>query len=367
MATNKEKAKPTKLPEKTVEEIEIDAIRRDGGTQPRARLNEETIDDYVQSLHEGAQYPPVTLYYDGKEYWLADGFHRIKAHEEFGRKHISAEIRTGTRRDAVLYSVGANASHGLRRSRADKRRAVETLLNDQEWRKWSDREIASRCSVSNTFVGNLRQELFGSQSSEEEETGSLQNAPTERLVRRGGTTYTVNTDNIGQHSSQSTGKRKRQKKVLHYEEPEPIVVRPKTIKKGEIWKLGRKHLLFCGNHSTQKFQSLIPEEIALLLIFPSKPDEWLPNMPRQAKSALMFVTSYGEDMHLETIRNAVSNIISGTTDADDTVVILNLPDPSLFLLLEDLQCQSFCAEIDPQRCTDAMTAWSVIHKSAQRV
>jgi hypothetical protein len=43
-----------------------------------------------------------------------------------------AEVRTGSRRDAVRYSVGANSVHGLRRTNEDKRREVQTLLADAE-------------------------------------------------------------------------------------------------------------------------------------------------------------------------------------------------------------------------------------------
>jgi predicted HTH domain antitoxin len=56
----------------------------------------------------------------------------------------------------VLYSVGANAAHGLRRTNEDKRRAVETLINDEEWATWSDREIARACGVSGKFVAAVR-------------------------------------------------------------------------------------------------------------------------------------------------------------------------------------------------------------------
>lgn len=59
-------------------------------------------------------------------------------------------------RDAILFSVGVNSSHGLRRTNADKRRSVMRLLDDAEWSTWSDREIARRCGVSQPFVGNLR-------------------------------------------------------------------------------------------------------------------------------------------------------------------------------------------------------------------
>lgn len=67
-------------------------------------------------------------------------------------------MRAGTRRDAILYAVGANATHGLPRSNADKRRAVETMLRDEEWVVWSDREIARRTQTSAPFVAKVREE-----------------------------------------------------------------------------------------------------------------------------------------------------------------------------------------------------------------
>jgi hypothetical protein len=83
----------------------------------------------------------------------------------------------------VLYSVGANAHHGLRRTNADKRRAVEMLLRDEEWRGWSDREIARRCAVTHPFVGKIRDEL------------SLVTITSE--IRHGADGRTINTANIG--------------------------------------------------------------------------------------------------------------------------------------------------------------------------
>jgi len=68
-------------------------------------------------------------------------------------------IKTGTKREAVLYSVGANTTHVLRRCNDDKRQAVTTLLKDDEWGKWSDGEIAKRCCVSHQFVSDLHRSL----------------------------------------------------------------------------------------------------------------------------------------------------------------------------------------------------------------
>ena len=65
----------------------------------------------------------------------------------------------GRVRAAILYAVGANAAHGLKRSNRCKRNAVMTLLKDPEWSGWSDREIARRCAVSDRFVNGIRAAL----------------------------------------------------------------------------------------------------------------------------------------------------------------------------------------------------------------
>ena len=137
----------------------LSSIRIDGGTQPRAEIDVEAVADYALALQMGAKLPPVVVFEDGADFWLADGFHRYHAHRKLENDSIEAEIHPGTRRDAVLYSVGANVEHGLRRSNADKRKAVTTLLNDDEWRAWSDREIATACHVTPRFVDAIRSSL----------------------------------------------------------------------------------------------------------------------------------------------------------------------------------------------------------------
>ena len=139
--------------------IEISKIRIDGGTQTREKLNEATVKEYVEAIKAGAIFPPVKLFFDGLNYWLSDGFHRYFSTKKAGKKQINAEITPGTLRDAVLHSLGANASHGLPRSNKDKQRAVETLLNDPEWSKWSSRAIAEKCVVSHSYVSTLRDKM----------------------------------------------------------------------------------------------------------------------------------------------------------------------------------------------------------------
>jgi len=147
-----------------IEHIEIGKIRRDGGTQPRSGIDPSHVQRLIEAMEASEELPPVILFYDGDNYWLADGFHRVSAMStKYGAIHvtikIAADVRQGNRRDAILYSVGANRTHGLPRSRDDLRRAIETLLRDEEWQQWSDREIARQVGCSPTTVGSLRSRL----------------------------------------------------------------------------------------------------------------------------------------------------------------------------------------------------------------
>lgn len=143
-----------------VTKIQVSKITMDPETQPRVELNSELLAEYGQELKAGTAMPPVVIFADGGVLWLADGWHRVLGAKQAGIKEISADIRTGTKRDAILYSVAANATHGSRRTNADKRRAVLALLKDSEWKKWSDREIARRCKVTQPFVSETRKSLI---------------------------------------------------------------------------------------------------------------------------------------------------------------------------------------------------------------
>jgi len=135
--------------------VDINAIQIDYDIQLRESTNTDLINEYAEKFDE---LPPLKVFYDGSKFWLADGFHRIAAAKKIERKKVLCEVEDGTKRDAILYACGANANHGLRRTNADKRRAVERLLRDEEWSQWSDRRIAEATGVSNQFVSNLRKE-----------------------------------------------------------------------------------------------------------------------------------------------------------------------------------------------------------------
>lgn len=168
--------------------INIKTIRIDGGTQSRVEINQGIVAEYAEAIKTGAEFPAVVVFNDGVDNWLADGFHRFHAHNQAEKTSISVDVRQGTARDAILFSLGANGSHGLRRTNADKRKAVMTLLQDFDWSEMSSNAMAKTCGVSHTFVDSVRSSILQ----------PLQDsAPETRKVERNGTVYEQKISNIG--------------------------------------------------------------------------------------------------------------------------------------------------------------------------
>lgn len=142
-----------------IENLDPMKIKADNRAQPRKDLNTDMTQAYAEAMADGAVFPPVIVFFDGDDYWLADGFHRRYAAMSILLASIPCEVRAGGLRDAILFSCQVNATHGVQRSSEDKRRAVTKLLQDDEWSHWSDREIASHARVDHKTVARIRAEL----------------------------------------------------------------------------------------------------------------------------------------------------------------------------------------------------------------
>jgi len=156
--------------------LELTKVQK--GAQVREAINEATVAEYVERIESGVQFPPIIVFFDGNNYWIADGWHRLMAHERSGCLTISAEVKRGGERDALQYALSANSAHGLQRTNADKRNAVEIALADPEWSKLSTREIADLCAVSHNLVAEIRRGLSpadkAAQNNQARQTGENQ-------------------------------------------------------------------------------------------------------------------------------------------------------------------------------------------------
>lgn len=194
-----------------VVDIDVGLVRIDGGTQSRVAIDAQAVADYAEAMESGAELPPLTAFFDGVAYWLADGFHRYHAARKIGREAVSVESRQGTVQDALMYSYGANQGHGLRRSNEDKRKAIAGMLKLVE--DWSDNRIAKHVGVSDKTVAACRASIFG----------ISEDSQKVRTVERGGTTYQANVSNVGKSKPEAPpapAPAKPAPKVIREEPPE---------------------------------------------------------------------------------------------------------------------------------------------------
>lgn len=164
-------------------------IRTDGGTQARLTLNQDVVKDYAEHMREGDVFPPLIVFHDGSEYWLVDGFHRYFALKSNAIVSVDCDIRSGTQREAVLFSKGANGGNkrGLSTSPEDNRTSIIWMLNDEEYKTWTNTAIAKHIGVSSMTVGRIKSSI---------ETKSNEST-TKKFVDKDGKEKTVNTENLG--------------------------------------------------------------------------------------------------------------------------------------------------------------------------
>jgi hypothetical protein len=140
-------------------ELMLTQIRLNGGTQSRDKMDKNTITEYAQLMMEGAVFPPIEVFYDKKDYWLVDGFHRYHACMNIKRKEIEVKVIEGTKQEAFEYSLGVNDKHGKPRSAEDKRKAVRKALENPKTSLLSNRDMAALCKVSHVFIIKYKAQL----------------------------------------------------------------------------------------------------------------------------------------------------------------------------------------------------------------
>jgi len=195
------------------ERLRISLIRLDAGTQPREKVDPEVVEDYAEVMSSRVKLPPVVVYFDGTDYFLADGFHRVQAHLRLEQEEVDAEVRNGTREDACWFGFGANREHGLRRSRADTERAIRQAILHPRSENLSHIQLAKHVGVSDKTVAKYREELIPSSESSK---------ITKREVSRNGKKYSMDTAGIGKNKGKSRQGRQTQTDPHHKaDDPNP--------------------------------------------------------------------------------------------------------------------------------------------------
>lgn len=161
-------------PPERITDVPLHEIVADPEIQSREQINQETVEQYQEAMLAGDTFPPVVVYHDSKQHWLTDGFHRVRAARLAGIDPIRAVVHKGTYHEALWIAVGSNVENdkvGLRRTNADKRRAVRMALKAKP--EMSDRSIADHVGVHHQMVGRIREEISRNVQVDELSTSSL--------------------------------------------------------------------------------------------------------------------------------------------------------------------------------------------------
>lgn len=142
-----------------MKKINIHNIRTDGDTQVRESLNQEVVKEYAELMNDGIVFPPITVFHDGSDYWLADGFHRYFANKMNGTSLIEVDDKIGTREDADEYSFSANKGRGLSLNDSDIRKIIAKMLVKPKYKDWTNARIAAEVGVSKMTVGRIKKAM----------------------------------------------------------------------------------------------------------------------------------------------------------------------------------------------------------------
>lgn len=153
--------------------LPLDRIHLDRGTQcrdlsdPSAKYRHQRVRDNFVGLMTNSEWdfdrsPPVVfgpVEIEGRAWYLpGDGHTRIEAAKLAGKTSILAELRPGTLRDAILYSIGPANKYYLScaLTNADLDKRVRLALADREMWCWIDARIAQWCDDGTKKVTHFK-------------------------------------------------------------------------------------------------------------------------------------------------------------------------------------------------------------------
>lgn len=169
----------------------------------RGKIDDDVVERYTTAMRAGLwdfarSLEPITAFFDGEGYWLADGYHRVIAAKRVPWSEVEVEVHQGTARDALWHAFSANAQHGHARSRDDVGRILRAIFADEEWAAIPLREIARHTRIAYATVHDHFKRL----SDRADQIAK----PATRTVTRGGKSFEMDTTGIGKTPPPAKGK-----------------------------------------------------------------------------------------------------------------------------------------------------------------
>jgi ParB-like nuclease family protein len=205
--------------------VRLELVAFDAGTQVRAGIDEPTVALYAERMTVGDQFPPVVVFHDGSSYYLADGFHRVMAAQRIQWREIDADVRPGTKEDALWFALAANRTNGKPMTVADKKHAIVQAL--RAWPEKSANAIAAQIGVSQDYVSQTRAEVK-----------ATFNLP-DRVIGSDGVSYPATKPTPAVVVERRQRRRDRIADALRAGVPSQQIVKEMKVDKGEVGSIRR--------------------------------------------------------------------------------------------------------------------------------
>ena len=122
-----------------------------------APLDERIVTSYIQEIEPTRSCSALKACFDGTDYWLFDGYHRLEAMRRLGFNTCAVQIFKGSRRDAFRRYIKDKLRSAQWESRNVFKHCLHILTEDKEWSNLDASKLATLFDRKPVFFHNVKQ------------------------------------------------------------------------------------------------------------------------------------------------------------------------------------------------------------------
>lgn len=119
-----------------------------------APLDERIVTSYIQEIEPTRRCSALKACFDGTDYWLFDGYHRLEAMRRLGFNTCAVQIFKGSRRDAFRRYIKDKLRCGEIKI---FKHCLQILAEDKEWSNLDASKLATLFDRKPVFFHNVKQ------------------------------------------------------------------------------------------------------------------------------------------------------------------------------------------------------------------
>ena len=118
-----------------------------------APLDEDIVTSYIQEIEPTRRCSALKACFDGADYWLFDGYHRLEAMRRLGFNTCAVQIFKGSRRDAFRRYIKDKLRCGEIKI---FKHCLQILTEDKEWSNLDASKLATLFDRKPVFFSNVQ-------------------------------------------------------------------------------------------------------------------------------------------------------------------------------------------------------------------